>query len=316
MKKMNLQGLILNGYRPAPAELSSTQPKFSLIRDRLIDKVDKYYEGQSSDLRKFAPKRHDQLNSSSCVAQSIIRAAEIKRIQKLFFAALKNGSDSQEALTVAKSGHVALSRLALYYLARELMDPPETDRDEGTYVSMAAEALRLFGVCREEKDPSNPNDRAFWPFDLGRNPISGKLRLFESPTWAVMREAYVHKISAWYRLESKGDDRVRDVILALAAGNPVVYGTKVDEQWKTYDGSEPLGTVKGSVIGGHATVLEGWDAGRQLFLGENSWGEEWGVIGPDGTGGFYEMTPEKIASDESNDFVVIEGGWEEWRKTP
>jgi len=311
---MNLQGLTVNGYREAPQALSDTHPKFGLVRDAMRGSVDTYYEGQSSDLRGLSPKRHNQLRSSSCVAQSVVRAAEVKRIHKLFLAAQGRGLDIAAALAEAQAGHVALSRLALYYLAREIMDPPETSLDEGTYVSMAAEALKSFGVCREEKSATNPADRAFWPFDLGTVPASGRERIFESPTWAVMREAYLHKIHAWYRLETTGDDRVRDVILALAAGNPVVYGTQVDGQWQTYDGSVPLGTLKSRVLGGHATVLEGWEPGKQLFLGENSWGEDWGLTGPDGTGGFYEITPEKIASSESNDFVVIEGGWEPWRK--
>ena len=66
------------------------------------------------------------------------------------------------------------------------------------------------------------------------------------------------------------------------------------------------------MLGGHATVLEGWDPVRQLFLGENSWGDNWGIVGPDGTKGFYEITADKIASDECNDFVVIAQGFEPW----
>jgi len=309
---MNLQGLVLNGYRAAPRELSATHPKFGLVREGLVERAGSGYEGKASDLRTYSPKRHDQLRSSSCVAQSTIRAAELKRVQKLFDEGVSKGMAIPEALAGARAGHVALSRLALYFLARELMDPQETDKDDGTFVSCAAEALKSFGVCREQQ--SAPEDRSFWPFDLGVNPATKRLRIFDSPPWIVMREAYLHKISAWYRLETAGDDRVRDVILALAAGNPVVYGTRVDGQWQTYDGTAPLGTMTGKDIGGHATVLEGWDPVRQLFLGENSWGEDWGVTGPDGTGGFYEMTPEKVASSESDDFVVIQGGWEEWRK--
>jgi len=232
------------------------------------------------------------------------RGLEIKRIMKLYNAAIASGVGESAAITQAFSGHVALSRLALYFLARELMDPQETNQDNGTFVSCAAEALKSFGVCREDPDPGNPNDRAYWPFDLSQ--------VLESPKWMNMREAYIHKISAWYRIDSTGDQRVQDVILALAAGNPVAYGARVDAQWQTYDGTTPLGTMTGPSIGGHCTLLEGWDNARQLILGENSWGEDWGVKGPDGTGGFYEITPEKIASPECSDFIVLQGGWEPW----
>ncbi len=309
-----MQGLVLNGFRPAPAAVSARSPKFGLVRDAMASAVGSGYEGASSDLRAFSPARHNQLKSSSCVAQSTVRAAELKRIQKIYLESVASGMSPVDAMAKAFAGHVALSRLALYFLSRELMEPQETDRDEGTFVSCAAEALRSFGVCREEQTPGRTEDRAFWPFDLGANPATGRPRVFDAPPWRVMREAYLHKISAWYRVESAGDDRVRDVILALAAGNPVVYGTDVDAQWASYDGTSPIGTMRGPRLGGHATVIEGWDSQRQLFLGENSWGESWGVVGPAGSGGFYEITPEKIASPESEDFVVIESGYEEWRK--
>ncbi|OPZ34511.1 MAG: hypothetical protein BWY99_02506 [Synergistetes bacterium ADurb.BinA166] len=300
----------LKGFRAAPPEVKAKQPRFSALRPTLKE----WFSGGASDLRGFSPERHDQLHSGSCVAQSVVRAMEVNRIQKLFYEAISRGVSEGQAVTEAKAGHVALSRLALYFHARELMDPQETGSDEGTYVGVAAEALKTIGVCREKKDPGNPSDRSFWPFELGVNPASGRPRLFEAPSWMAMREAYLHKISAWYRVDTDGEERVKDVILALSAGHPVVYGAKADSQWMSYDGSEPIGLVQGDVIGGHATVLEGWDPSRQVFLGENSWGDRWGVRGPDGTGGFYEVTAEKIASDECDDFVVIEGGWEPWRK--
>jgi hypothetical protein len=300
----------LTGFRPTPDSMRASQPKFGSVRKD----VEAWTEGEASDLRRFSPARHDQSHSSSCVAQSVVRAAEVQRIKKLFKEALASGLPESEALASAKSGHVPLSRLALYYAARELMDPQEVDKDEGTYVVLAAEAMRSAGVCREEKDRANPSDRSYWPFDLKPDPGTGKSKVFSPPSWSAMREAYLHKISAWHRMETEGEERVRDVIIALGAGCPVVYGAKVDRQWMAYDGSSPLGLMREELIGGHATVLLGWDPSRRLFLGENSWGPAWGVKGPDGTGGFYEVTEEKIASDESDDFVVMEGGWEPWRK--
>jgi len=59
------------------------------------------------------------------------------------------------------------------------------------------------------------------------------------------------------------------------------------------------------VRGGHATHLVGWDEQRGLFIGENSWGTDWGDEG------FYWMAPEVLADARSNDFWVITGIWED-----
>jgi C1A family cysteine protease len=273
--------LIYTGFRPED-DPNQKHWNFEIIKSQITAYTNT--SDLASDLRKFTSPRHNQSHSGSCVTQSAAKALELKRIQKW-------GIDA----------HVDLSRLALYYLCRELMDPPETDKDDGTYISIAADVLRRFGVCRETPDPTKPNDHAFWPWDLDL--------LFKSPSWLAMRQAYVHKISAWYKIYSTGDDRVNDVILALAAGNPVVFGTKVYENFQAYDGT-PIGIGYGDLLGGHATVLEGWvptSKKGQYFLGENSWGTEWG---PDD--GFYKMRPEVIASSDSSDFIVITGGWEPW----
>ena len=62
-------------------------------------------------------------------------------------------------------------------------------------------------------------------------------------------------------------------------------------------------------IGGHATVLVGWDPQGGYFWGENSWGEEWG---PDD--GFFKIRPEVIASPISRDFLVMTAGYEPYLK--
>jgi C1A family cysteine protease len=175
---------VCGGFRPEP-DPDQKHWSFELLKPALAA-----YAGKASDLRGFASPRHDQSHSGSCVAQSTIKALELKRIQKY-----------------GLLSHVDLSRLALYFLAREMMDPQETDKDDGTFVSLAADVLRRFGVCRESADPAKPDDKAFWPFDLDL--------LFTSPGWLQMRQAYIHKIDAWYKIYSTGDDRVNDVILAL-----------------------------------------------------------------------------------------------------
>lgn len=256
----------LIGFRPEGDEDNPKHWGF----DRCRSTLSAASSGKSVDLRPFTSPRHNQFGTGTCVAQSNIKALEIKRI-------MKYGLNS----------HVDLSRLSLYYLARELMNPPETNKDKGTFNSLAADALRRWGVCPESE----------WPFD--------ETKLYVPPTWMAMRTAYLHKISAWYKIYSRGQDRVDDVIIALRSGNPVVYGTIVDNQWFNYDGSTPINTLNGVVKGGHATVLVGWDDDKSLFIGENSWGTGWGIDG------FYEIRPEVIASSDSSDFVVQCGSWED-----
>lgn len=280
-----MQGLVLkNGFRPEN-EASGTHPAFDGFRASAKASAP---AGMASDLRFLSPNRHrhQQLRTGSCVSNSTIRGLEIKRVQKFYDESMASGKSHADALQTALGKHVDLSRLALYYMAREMMDPPETDKDEGTYISLAAEALKRFGVCTE----------AEWPFN--------ESKLYVPPTWMAMRTAYVHKISTWCKIYSQGQDRVEDVILSLAVGNPVVYGTIVDDRWMGYSGKQPLGPVSGTTRGSHATLLVGWDPGKGVFLGENSWGPFWGQDG------FYEVLPEVIASDDSKDFVILYGGWE------
>ena len=224
--------------------------------------------GATVDMRPYSPSelRQNQRQTNSCVAHSVVKALEIKRIMEMGLAA-----------------HVDLSILAVYYLAREMMAPPQCHIDDGTFVSHACDILRRFGAA-EEKD---------WPFDMKKVNVS--------PSWTVMRNAYLHKIKAFYRIRSEGQKRIRDVIAALRAGNPVVYGTMIDNQWFDYGPGKVLQLAK-TEEGGHATTLIGWDG--ENFIGENSWGTHWG------DDGFYLMSPDVIASDQAWDFWVIQAPWQ------
>lgn len=278
----------------------ASQPDFSDLKRKMGAYVPSAAGSGTIDLRRFSPSgRHSQLQSNSCVANAMTRALENKRIQKAYHSVLAAGVAEASALAQAQAQHVPLSRLALYYLSREEMDPQETDKDEGTIISIAAELLRTFGISREAADPTNPSDTAFWPFDL--------TKLFVPPPWKAMRDAAVHKISAWSRITSSGSSRVDDVITALSAGNVVVYGTKVGDNWKKYDGSSIIQPVVGTPDGGHATMLCGWDPSG-FFWDENSWGDDWG------DDGFCKISPDVVASPQSEDFVVIQSGYEPWHQ--
>lgn len=252
-----------NGFRPEP-----DNPAHFSFEALLQPKMVALTSGDV-DLRPFTSPRQNQGNSNSCVAQATIKALEIKRIQKYGLAA-----------------HVDLSRLAVYYLARELMTPPECTKDNGTYISHAFDVMRRFGVPAETD----------WPWDLSK--------LYTPPSWRAMRAAYLCKITAFYKIKSLGQDRVRAVIEALRAGNPVVFGTACGENWQTYKKGQVL-EVPFIRTGGHATVLVGYQNGN--FIGENSWGNSWGNLG------FYLMAPSVIASIMSSDFWVCQNGWETYK---
>lgn len=246
------------------------------------------YLGVQSDLRRFSPPamRQNQWRTSTCVAQSSVRAVEIKRVIRAYEAEKARGSSDDASMEHALGQHVDLSRLMLYFMSREMMNPPETNKDDGTFISFAAEAFTRYGVSLESD----------WPWD--------ERMIFTPPTWGAVRGAFVHKVKTWNKIYSRANDRVNDCILSLSVGNPVVYGTVVGRAWQQYDGSKPLDLIDGVVVGSHATVLVGWDPTRQLFIGENSWGTGWGL------NGFYEIKPDVIASTDSSDFVTYYGGWE------
>jgi hypothetical protein len=213
------------------------------------------------------------------VAQSVVKALENLERQALC---------REPGITPSQLGpddHKNLSVLALYYLCRERMQPSRVHEDSGTYVFLACDCLRRFGVCTEE----------VWPFEPST--------LFDAPSIMAMREAYLHKIHAYYRIKQTGLDRTNSVIDALRANHPVVYATEVGDNWLRYQAGQVLQRPNVSE-GGHATHLVGWDESRGVFIGENSWGTRWGEDG------YYLMAPEVIADPCSRDFWVITGSGE------
>jgi hypothetical protein len=194
------------------------------------------------DLRPHTSPRHNQGGTGSCVAQSVIKALEIKRIMKF-------GRDK----------HVDLSILALYYLARQLMMPPATEYDNGTHISLACDALRRFGVC--------PNDD--WPWD------SSKLRI--PPSWKSMRRMYMGRIDSFYKIRCDPKTRAQLVANCLRAGNPVVFGTNVGSQWSGYKNGVIGPCSDADKRGRHATCIVGVEGDK--FIIENSWGTGWGFDG-------------------------------------
>jgi len=218
---------------------------------------------ESIDMRPLSMSRRNQAGTQSCVGHATIKALEIA-----------------QAHQVGAGNITPLSALQNYYLAREIQTPKMNRSDTGTFISLACDAARRFGVCPE----------SMWPFD--------PRKVNKSPTWKAMMQAYRYRAAAFYKISSVGDKRVDMVRKALSQKHPVIIGTDIGKSWYDYQAGQVLEPLALSDMAGrHATVLLGYD--KDIFYGENSWGSYWG------DNGFYQMDASVVASLQTHECWVI-----------
>jgi len=256
----------LGGWQPDPA--NKKYYKFDRSKLSLSKSNNQYQSGDDVDLRPYTSPRHDQGATGSCVGQSTIKALEIKRI-------MKHGHEK----------HTDLSVLNLYYNARDRMTPSQVKKDEGTYISLACDVLRDIGVCRDELHPFKVRD------------------VTKKPTLLAARESRLNRITSHFKIKSQGKELLEDMIFNLKAGNPIIFGTQVGDQWFGYRGGKTIG-VENKPKGGHAMVVVGYVDG--IFIVENSWGTQWG------DDGFAYVKPEVFTHPSTRDLWVIVDGSEAW----
>ncbi len=217
----------------------------------------------------------NQLSLGSCAGNSTTDSVEVvARISETDLAA----SEGRAPLPIPE-----MSRLFTYSMARMLQDDDgdgknDLNVDDGTYVRLCFDVLSRFGVCREET----------WPYDVRK--------VFVSPSMKAMREAVGHRIHSYYRIRATDSGRIDEVVSALRAHHPVVFGTKVDQSFMSVNSATPVGPPQGATVGGHSMAIVGYLGGN--FLVKNSWGKGWG------TGGFWYMTPEYLTWGQTGDLWV------------
>lgn len=215
------------------------------------------------DLSAHATYSH-QLNMSACAGNAT--------------------GDSIEVLnSVAGYPKIQISRLFIYTMARWAVDENgdgqgDIDRDEGSYIRLCFDTLSRFGVC----------DENIWPYEPSK--------VHTVPSIKAMRQAVGHRIHSYYRIKQEGEDRLEEVVSALRAKHPVVFGTNIAQSFITLRGEGPVSPPTGATAGGHAMMIIGYMNG--LFLVKNSWGSGWGA------NGFCFMRPEYISWSQSWDFWV------------
>lgn len=190
-------------------------------------------------------------------------------------------ADSVEILNaIAGYAPVQLSRLFVYALARLRDGDTTLANDDGTQIRTAFDVLSRFGIC----------DEYLWPYD--------QTLVHTSPSIKAQRQAVGHRIHSYYRIDSTGDQRIADIVTALHAKHPVVFGTLVASEFRSVTDRTPLQRPgqNAQILGGHALIIVGYLGGN--FLIKNSWGADWG------SQGFCLFSPEYLTWDNTFDLWV------------
>lgn len=214
-------------------------------------------------VKQFFKEISDQQQLSSCVGNSSVDMTEALIIKR------KN---------IAPSQMENLSRLFVYYNARNNENPPATNKDDGTKIRLAMDAISRYGVPSEN----------MWAYDLNN--------VNKQPTISTYRAALSNRIYGYYRIDGSGEDRWGQIKTALSGGSGVVFGMKIAKNFQ--QPAEVIQLPTTSILGGHAIVIVTMDEtpGNEKVLIRNSWGTSWGKEG------YNWVSKEYILSSLCSDF--------------
>jgi C1A family cysteine protease len=157
------------------------------------------------------------------------------------------------------------SRLAIYYGERMLEG--DVDQDNGACIRDGIKVLAGQGAIPEFE----------WPFDPAN--------LFTAPPPAFDAQEALYKITKYERVGAGDGSSVtlEQLKQALAEGDPVVWGIELFSEFESPEvaqtGVVPMPGPGSQTLGGHCTLLMGYDDAKQTLLVLNSWGESWGQHG-------------------------------------
>lgn len=151
------------------------------------------------------------------------------------------------------------SRLFIYYNERKILGT--TGRDSGAYIRDGMKSVATQGVCPE----------SMWPY------VRSKLKVCPPPS------AYAEALKCRSGTYARVGQTAGQLEAALAAGFPVVFGTRVFLSFESSavarTGMVPMPRRNEKCIGGHAMTIVGYNSADKLFIVRNSWGADWGDNG-------------------------------------
>ena len=214
----------------------------------------------------FCPPVRDQLDTNSCVGQSVASA---------IFSTLRH----REAFSPVFLESELTSVLFTYALARHQHQRPTVPlKDVGTYIRAAVKGLRRFGAPPEEAWPFEPHRLEWGMRDGERVRIE---RIQARPPLSAIRQGRSRKgPGGYYRVMGTSQRYLDQLDAALHAGLFPVLGLLITREFQLHQG-ETLDAMSGSPVGGHAFMLAGMrkQGGARYYLKWGSWGTGWGKDG-------------------------------------
>lgn len=173
------------------------------------------------------------------------------------------------------------SRLFIYYYERVIEGSVNTD--SGAQIRDGIKVLASKGVSDENK----------WPYDI--------TKFADAPPADAITEAHKFLAITYERIDNTNKGLL---IAALDAGHPIAFGFTVYQSFESSEvavtGQVPMPLPGEEVLGGHATVIVGYDADTDKFTVRNSWGTDWGI-----NGYFYMPAAYITSGDLASDFWII-----------
>src|SRR3954447_25924634 len=192
-------------------------------------------------LRSGMPPVYDQGQLGSCTANAL--AAQLDYMRR------KQGEP-----------FITPSRLFIYYNERVI--EKSVSSDSGAMGRDGIKSLKNMGVCPESE----------WKYDISKFATIPPLRCY---TDAVKYESLSYK-----RVDHT---KLVNIQTALAQGLPISFGFTVYESFEgnaiAKTGVMPMPARGEAVLGGHETLIVGYDDSKQMVEVRNSWGSSWGDAG-------------------------------------